>query len=72
MIDDPSRSPLMRELEKAKKAELKKLGNVPGPGSPLLAELDRVRKEELKAKKPKKKRRRHSLKMIPGGKKELK
>ena len=65
-------SPLMRELERAKKKELEKLAKVPTGGTPLLAELDRVRQEEQKTKKPKKKRRRHTLKMIPGGKKVLK
>jgi len=45
---DKDRSPLLDEIEAARKAELKKLGYVPTTGSPLLAELDEARaKEEL-------------------------
>ncbi len=43
---DKDRSPLLDEIEKARKAELKKLGNIPASGCPLLAELDWVRAEE--------------------------
>ena len=47
---EEERNPLLEELERAKRAELKKLGNVPGTGSPLLAELDAARAEEEIAK----------------------
>ena len=43
---DKQRSPLLDELEKAKQAELAKLGNIPTTGCPLLTELDEARAGE--------------------------
>jgi len=72
MSMDKERSPLLDELEKAKAEELAKLGNVPTSACPLLAELDQARQEEQAREEKPKKKRRHSLKLIQGGKKELK
>ena len=71
---DKIKSPLLRELERAKQAELAALAKDSRPFISVtcsvtkIEDLDDVREDE----KPKKKRRRHGLKMIQGGKKELK
>lgn len=76
-------SPILRELEKAKKKELAELaasGIGISPGTPLLTELEIARRAEFEAlqksgdaDKPKKKKRRvdyHGLKVIEGGKQD--
>ena len=59
-------SPLLEQIEAAKQRELAKLGTNK-LGLTELLDIARGKKE-----KPKKKRRRHGLKVIQGGKKELK